>query len=99
MRVAHLVVTYLGAVERTPPDDVEAIGRRLAAALAPSPIEVLATHPDIDVAALIRRERLARFEARGCRQADTVMWERETHAILAGIEQTLAERYARLLRA
>lgn len=98
-RLARAVTAYLGEVERTAPDDVTAIARRLAVRLAPSPVEILATDPMIDTGALIRRERVARFEARECRQASPAEWEAETRVLLAAAEATLAERYARILRA
>ncbi len=70
----------------------------LLAPLAPSPIEVLATDPEIDTARLIQLERIQRMEARGGQRLAERQWAAEDRAILAKIVPTLAERYRKHLR-
>lgn len=69
----------------------------LLGAIARVPIDVLATDAEIDTAALIRAERLRRFEARSCRRIGMVEADAEDRDVLALVESALTRRYARYL--
>lgn len=80
-------------------DEVTPLMARLVAITGGDPAMLLATCPDIDTAALVRAERLARFEARGCRQLSAGDWQAEGRAIGRIVRARLARRYARIIRA
>jgi hypothetical protein len=80
-----------------PPGDLRALTRELSLALAPSPVSVLATCPEIDTGEVARTARLRLFEARGCRHLPEAEWPAERRAVLRDVERVLANRYARHL--
>lgn len=63
--------------------------------LGNDPALMLALDPETDLAAELVRERLARFEARGCRQVSALDWQAETAAIAEALESRLVERFRR----
>lgn len=66
-------------------------------AIEPDPVTVLATCPEIDIAQIITKERLARFEARECRQLSPLDWDFETSQIVESVARTLANRYRKII--
>lgn len=88
----------LSEFDRNPEDHLADALAELAAFVGDSPVRRLATCPAIDTAALIRRVRLADFEARGWRHLPQADWPRERERTLRAITAILARRYARLLR-
>jgi len=63
----------------------------------PDPIHGIATASESDVPDKFAKERLARFEARGCQQLGERDWQAETRAISAKVEQQLARRFRNYL--
>jgi hypothetical protein len=61
--------------------------------LDPEPLHTLATAPEGPANERFRRERLARFEARECRQLAPAEWQAETDAIAAIVTDYLTRRY------
>lgn len=87
--VAHLVAESVG---------VDRLGLALAKALAvlqSDPAYRLATDPDADLLAEFERERLTRYQTRGCRQLDRDAWLAETNEIAGLLERRFAERFRR----
>jgi len=69
--------------------------RALHVSLSHDPVLILATHPDIDLAGELAQERIARFEARGCRQISEDAWNSETDEIVAALRRRLSARFRR----
>lgn len=59
------------------------------------PAVELAADPDIALASELARERLQRFEARGCRQVSREDWDRETAEIRTKLIARLTDRFRR----
>lgn len=92
--LAERVVRELIAAScRTDPMEIA-----LAAAVrvtAADPAVVLAHDPEIDLAAELRRERMAKFEARGCSQLGPAAWDAETIELAQVLVERFAERFRR----
>lgn len=69
----------------------------LLRSLDAAPAAILATDPDIDTAAMIRRERVCRLEAAGGRRSLPGEWPAEDRELLRTVTAQLAKRYARHL--
>lgn len=61
--------------------------------LEPDLFHALATSPDNPASDRFYRERLSRFESRGCSQLDPVKWEAETGEIAKIVTAYLERRY------
>lgn len=61
--------------------------------LEPDPLHSLATMAEGGVGERFRRERMARFEGRDCRQLSPTDWQAETESIAATVTTYLARRY------
>jgi hypothetical protein len=92
-QVAREAVAF---VDREPGDLADALVRA-EAALAPTPVFLLATLPEIDTAALVMVARTRRYAARGCRQLAAEAWRAEGEAVTEEVGEALAERYRRHL--
>lgn len=66
--------------------------------LEPDPAHAIATAHDSTVAGKFSKERLHRFEARGCQQIGQGDWQAETRAIAKIVQKQLARRYRDYLR-
>lgn len=66
--------------------------------LAPDPLHDLATSEALGLSAWFTRERLARFEARGCRQLTDEQWQAETLQLASAARQRLARRFRGYLK-
>jgi hypothetical protein len=66
-------------------------------AISPDPVTILASCPEIDIAQIIRNERVKRYEARECRQLAPLDWDAETQQITRKLEKTLASRFRKIL--
>ena len=74
-----------------------------ALAIAQASIEAdqlveLVTGEDCPIASIFQRERVRRFEARGCRQLGVVAWQAETAEIGQLAEIRLTRRYRDFLK-
>lgn len=103
-RAAELIARRVAAavvrdIETADSDNLILQLDQLASILTPGPVTTLATCPDIDSAALVRRHRLAAFEARGCRHLRETEWAAERAGLIQALTATLTQRYARHLRA
>lgn len=79
-------------------DPFLAAAAELARQSAQSPVLLLATSPTIDTAAMAKRIRLRRFEARGCTHLPEREWAAEKRQVEVELSECLARRYSRLLR-
>ncbi len=61
--------------------------------ISPDAAHEIATAPDGIAALAFARARLARFEARGCRQLIETDWQAETVEVAGEVEAKLARRY------
>lgn len=96
-QIAKAVVSaYLADMART--DDLERALANARQVMDPDPAHDLATAFDSAVAVKFAKERLHRFEARGCQQLGPNEWQRETRAIAAMAEKYLARRYRDFLQ-
>ena len=95
MRLARVVVQEtIADIDRDPSERVIALLR----SLDPSPVQSLASDPEIDTAALIRSERQARLDGRGGRRLREAEWAIEDREVSRAAVATLARRYARIIR-
>lgn len=93
-RIARAVAEHtLREIDGSPADQV----LLLIGALQASPVDTLATDPEVDTAALIRVERAARMEARCWRRPTPAEMDADDRAMLDAITDRLAKRYARHL--
>lgn len=93
--VASAVITeLLEDAERCDPFDRAMFEARQA--IAHDPVVAIVADAQIDLAGMLRRERLIEFEARGCVQLGPAEWERETLAICARLTARLEARYRKL---
>lgn len=96
-KVAKAVVqAYLADEAREDPMERALHEARLS--LSPDPAHDIATAPDSAVADKFAKQRLARFEARGCLQLDPNAWQAETREISKNVTAQLARRYRDFLR-
>lgn len=79
-------------------DGLELALNRAIAAVEQDPAFALAHDPEANLLADLRRERLQRFEQRGCRQLCPNSWEAETRQIATALEGKFAERFRRLCK-
>lgn len=90
---ARVVKHLLAEAEATDPILVSL--ERIRAAVERDPAFVIARDPGMNLAGDLARERLRRFEARGCRQLSPDGWQAETREIAEMLETRLAERFRR----
>lgn len=94
-RLAGRVTAHLLA------EPADALSQSLAKVMALAegdPAFMLAHDPDADLHRELVRERVARFERRGCRQLAPEAWEAETREIARILENRFAERFRRQCR-
>ena len=72
-------------------DPVEVALAALRGVLVPDAVCRLSERTADDLA----RERLRRFEARGCKQIPADAWQAETQTILSTLEKRLSEKFRR----
>jgi hypothetical protein len=89
----RVATAVLADIDAEPDDRVLTILRQMQA----TPIDVLATDPDIDTAALVLAERLRSLTARAGRRLPEREWAAEDRTIVAVIANRLARRYRRHL--
>jgi len=92
--LARRVVAHLLAEEEHD-DPLSAALARTRLAIEAEAAFRLANDPELDLAGVLYRERVARFLARGCRQLGPNEWRAETQAIRATLEDKLAEKFRR----
>lgn len=95
-RLARRVVAdTIAEIDRDPSERVIALLR----SLNPTPLQSLASDPEIDTAAIIRAERQARLDGRGGRRLPEAEWPIEDREVSRAAVAVLAKRYARYIRA
>ncbi len=92
--LARRVVAELVAMDDR--SEVEASLVRVALLVGADPALALAHDAALDLAGELARERLTRFEARGCRQLSAAAWSAETREIAMVLEKRCAERFRRM---
>ncbi len=96
-KIAKAVVqAYLADEAREDPMDRALFQARLT--VKPDPAHDIATASDNAVADKFAKQRLARFEARGCQQIGATGWQAETRAIAKIVTGQLSRRYRDFLR-
>lgn len=90
--LAKRVADHLLAAAIDPMDGALA---KVRAAIEGDPALVLALDPAADLHRDLVRERVTRFERRGCTQLPRPAWEAETREIAAVLESRFAERFRR----
>lgn len=76
-------------------DALDSTLSRLRAAIEGDPALALALDPEVDLHRDLVRERVTRFEARGCTQLTPDAWAAETREIVQLLEARFAERFRR----
>lgn len=97
LALARLVLARTLEFAEAEPGSVDYLRGVMVRVAPTTALDVLATHPAIDTAGMIRAARLARFEARGCRQLGPADWQVEGREIVRAAAPALARRYSRHL--
>jgi len=93
-RVAQAVaLAAIADVDRDPAERILALLRDLS----PTPVDVLATAPEMGTAQMILSERVQRLRNRGGRRLSERAQDSEDKEIIAAVASVLSERYRRLL--